>query len=149
MCLCDLVTQERDGGHTSKHRATRHSIDLCCHWILDWLPSQHRCLTVISSTNVENKRYLDSQPFVLGNECSFYLRGVVIWWNWSLKKIQWDYIRKMVLLFLSPTIFIIWRQEQECHQEHACTKSLISSHLDAGLVITDSSCTRVYFSHSC
>lgn len=53
-------TGERDGGHTSKHRPSRHSIDLCCHWIQDWLPSQHRCLTVISCTNVENKRYVDS-----------------------------------------------------------------------------------------
>lgn len=71
-------TGERDGGHTSKHRATRHSIDLCCHWIQDWLPSQHRCLTVISSTNVENKRYLGSRLSVLGNECIFYLGEVVI-----------------------------------------------------------------------
>ena len=50
MCLSDSVTQE-SGGHTSQYRATQHSIDLCCHWILDWLPSQHMCLTVISPTD--------------------------------------------------------------------------------------------------
>lgn len=30
---------------------TELSIDLCCHWILDWLPSQHMCFTVISPTD--------------------------------------------------------------------------------------------------
>lgn len=50
MCICDFVTQE-SGGHSSQYRCTQHSIDLCCHWILDWLPSQHMCLTVISLTD--------------------------------------------------------------------------------------------------